>query len=70
MNIYEAAKEAIKKDQYMVRPFGEGNGRIKIKPTNNPYTCCLVFDACGHPCRRWVPEAKDLIAEDWKVTEE
>ena len=69
MNICEAAKEAIKKGQYMVRPFGEGGGRIKIKPTDGP-DCCIAYGFDGKPHKRWMPMAEDLTAEDWKVAEE
>ena len=70
MNIQQATKQAIAEGKQMTRRntwWGIGKCRIKIKPTDT-VDCCVVTDGKkGSP--RWNPQAEDLIADDWIVTE-
>ena len=45
----------------------EGENGIKIRPTNTD-ECCIVSNA-KKEAPRWNPQAEDLIADDWAVTE-
>lgn len=67
MNIQEATNKAMECGGYIIRK--EWTTIIKIKPTNSS-NCCIVFRRDGKSCRRWEPQAKDLIADDWTVTQE
>ena len=70
MNIQEATKQAIAEGKQITRInawWGGGENEIKIRPTNT-YECCIVSNA-KKEAPRWNPQAEDLIADDWVVTE-
>lgn len=41
---------------------------IKVLPTDTP-DCCVIFSNSTRPCRGWQPTARDLVADDWIITE-
>lgn len=45
----------------------EGNGGIKIYPTNSPDCCIVESDVSKGIFRIWQPTAEDLAADDWEV---
>lgn len=65
MFIQEAVKKATEKGKLIYRtpyPFW------KMEPTNS--SDCVVIHADGkEPGRCWNPQADDLMANDWEVTE-
>lgn len=78
MNIQDATKLAMEKDLYIIRendyPF---NKFARIKPTCSS-DCCIICPTSYWeeeegkkitPGKRWQPNAEDLIADDWVVTE-
>lgn len=70
MNIQEATKQAIAEGKQITRInawWGGGENGIKIRPTNT-HECCIVSNA-KKEAPRWNPQAEDLIADDWVVTE-
>lgn len=70
MNIQEATKQAVAEGKQITRInawWGGGENGIKILPTNTD-ECCIVSIA-KKEAPRWNPQAEDLIADDWAVTE-
>ena len=66
MNIYEAAKIAVKINGKIYRRC-EGFQFVRIEPTDTPDCCRISHTREINFGRRWQPSAKDLIAEDWTV---
>ncbi len=69
MNISEATKLVIATGGKMYR-VSEDCAPMLITPTDTP-DCCTgeIRGSDKAPGKRWQPQAKDLIAEDWEVTE-
>lgn len=69
MNIQDATRKAIADGKQITRSnawWGGTNG-IKIRPTDTD-ECCIVSNQ-KKEAPRWNPQAEDLIADDWIVTE-
>lgn len=65
MFIHEAVKEAMEKGKLIYRrpyPFW------KMEPTNTS-DCIMTHAEDKAPCRCWNPQADDLMADDWEITE-
>lgn len=74
MNIVEAVKKAMEQGK------GIQNAKVKrakvyLLPTNTT-ECFFVIPVgyrflgnCPPPATRWQPQAEDILAEDWEVTE-
>ncbi|MED4727037.1 MULTISPECIES: Thoeris anti-defense Tad2 family protein [Aneurinibacillus] len=77
MNIQDATKLALEKDLYIIRESSPFRKYSKIKPTDTS-DCCMVYKTKYAeqmhggklaPGKRWNPDASDLLADDWIVTE-
>ena len=69
MNIQEATKQAVAEGKRITRSnawWGGENG-TKIRPTDTD-ECCIVSGA-KKEAPRWNPQAEDLTADDWVITE-
>lgn len=70
MNIQEATKQAVAEGKQITRInawWGGGESGIKIRPTDTD-ECCIVSIA-KNEVPRWNPQAEDLTADDWVVTD-
>ena len=70
MNIQEATKKAVAEGKQITRVnswWGGGENGIKIRPTDTD-ECCIISVA-KKEAPRWNPQAEDLTADDWVVTE-
>lgn len=68
MKIGEAVKLSMARNRCITLP--EFEGILKIKPTDGPENCVVMRTDSSHPSKHgWQPSAKDLIREDWVVTE-
>lgn len=69
MNIQEAIRESLKTKKMIARKNYLGN--VAFIPTNDVYDRILIVSIKNDrlPGRGWQPDANDLIADDWYVTD-
>lgn len=69
MNIQEAVNESLKTKNMISRKAYKDTYLI---PTNNPYSLVVIYikEKGRLPSRGWQPNANDLIADDWYITNE
>ena len=66
VDIQKATAAAMATGLYITRAGWEGTS--KIEPTNTP-ACCMIHVPGKEPFRGWEPDARDLLALDWQVTD-
>lgn len=67
MNIQEATKLALSKNQCMVRTGDNWISGIKIEPTNSKDCCYLIYQVDNVKGAMWNPSADDLMSDDWEI---
>ena len=70
MNIQEATKQAVAEGKQITRInawWGGGENGIKMRPTDTDE--CWIVSIAKKEAPRWNPQAEDLTADDWVVTE-
>ena len=67
MNIQDAIKESLKNKKMIAR---KNMSYIAFIPTNDTFDRILIVDIKNRrlPGKGWQPNANDLIADDWYVT--
>ena len=67
MNIQEAVKESQKQNKMIAR---KSISYLAFIPTNDVFNRIMIVDIKNRrlPGRGWQPDANDLIANDWYVT--
>lgn len=68
MNIQDAVKESLKTKRMITRR--NIKNRVMFIPTNDVLNRIMIIDSeCKRlPGRGWQPDANDLIADDWILT--
>lgn len=68
MNIQEAVKESQKQNKMIAR---KSISYLAFIPTNDVFNRVMIVDIKNNrlPGRGWQPDANDLIANDWYVTD-
>ena len=68
MNIQEAVKESQSKNKMMAR---KSISYLAFIPTNDVINRVMIVDIKNRrlPGKGWQPDANDLIADDWYVTD-
>ncbi len=67
MYIQEAVKKTVEEKLFITRKNKEIFRDIKIKPTNTS-RACEVYRNNSLSVPRWNPQAEDLMADDWIVS--
>ena len=65
VNIYEAAKRALAEGKYMKE---NSLSRVKVKVEERDVCTLLRLDG-SHPVRGWQPTGRELLSEEWEITE-
>lgn len=68
MFIHEAVKAAIEKNCFMKRETAWWAENIKLLPTNTQ-DCIVIYLGSNPPRRGWEPNAEDLMAGDWILSD-
>lgn len=68
MNIQEAVKESLRQKKMMAR---KSISYLAFIPTNDVFNRIMILDIKNRrlPGKGWQPDANDLIATDWYVTD-